>query len=73
MTVSAVRYGWPISNGADTCCPTKRVQQEGLEPCVPGSCPIITANTSLPANPFYAVLDAATGKCSCTPPQVCDA
>ena len=52
----AVRYGWPLSRGADTCCPSKAVRS-GLQPCVPGSCPILTADSSLPANPFYATLD----------------
>jgi sialate O-acetylesterase len=67
----AIRYGWPLSRGADTCCPAKAVRS-GLEPCVPGSCPIITATHALPANPFYATISAA-GKCECMAPQVCDA
>lgn len=66
--VLAVRYGWPLSDGADTCCPSKLVR-DGLMPCVPGSCPIMSSNSFLPANPFYATLVA--GKCYCLPPQTC--
>ena len=47
----AVRYGWPLSTGADTCCPFTSVKS-GKRPCIPGSCPIITAKNSLPANPY---------------------
>lgn len=65
----AVRYGWPLSRGADTCCPFEAVAS-GMQPCVPGSCPILTADSSLPANPFYATLDA--GRCRCLAPQTCD-
>ena len=64
----AVRYGWPI-NGGDTCCPALSVTK-GLTPCVPGSCPLITATNSLPVNPFYATLEG--GKCKCMAPQKCD-
>jgi hypothetical protein len=64
----AVRYAWPIGNG-DTCCPFRQVV-EGLTPCVPGSCPLITATNSLPVNPFYATLQG--GKCKCMAPQKCD-
>ena len=64
----AVRYGWPISQGADTCCPYRSVTS-GREPCVPASCPILDADTMLPASPFYAVVDG--GRCRCTAPQVC--
>ena len=37
---------------------------------MPGSCPLITATHSLPANPFYANIVA--GRCKCLPPQKCD-
>ena len=67
-TILAIRYGWPLSRGADTCCPSKSVLA-GLEPCVPASCPILTATSALPANPFYATLEG--GKCRCLAPQVC--
>jgi hypothetical protein len=67
----AVRYGWPLSNEGDTCCPNKNVTG-GLEVCIPGNCPVKTARTFLPANPFYANVTAG-GKCACLKPQVCDA
>ena len=71
QSVLAIRYGWPISqSGGDTCCPS-RVVSQGTTPCVPGSCPIITANTALPANPFYADITKG-GKCKCMAPQQCD-
>merc|ERR1712034_271744 len=65
----AVRYAWPLAQGADTCCPSKLVQ-DGRMPCVPGACPILTIKRALPANPFYATLDG--GKCRCMLPQMCD-
>ncbi len=68
MTVVAVRYGWPL--GDSTCCPQKDAAS-GLAPCVPGACPIVTENTGLPANPFYA--NVVGGKCRCLNPQRCDA
>ena len=67
--VLAVRYGWPLSSGADTCCPSKAVSS-GMEPCVPAACPILTKKSALPANPFYATLESA--KCHCMAPQQCD-
>lgn len=67
--VLAIRYGWPLGRGGDTCCPSQTVE-EGTEPCVPGSCPILTTSTSLPANPFYAEIDDSGG-CKCIAPQVC--
>eukprot|EP00656_Telonema_subtile_P043614 TRINITY_DN49962_c0_g1_i1.p1 TRINITY_DN49962_c0_g1~~TRINITY_DN49962_c0_g1_i1.p1 ORF type:complete len:417 (-),score=29.87 TRINITY_DN49962_c0_g1_i1:143-1393(-) len=65
----AIRYGWPISQGADNCCPSALVSR-GQMPCVPGSCPIISTKSWLPANPFYAKL--ILGRCSCMPPQKCE-
>ena len=67
--VLAVRYGWPLSSGADTCCPSKAVSS-GMEPCVPAACPILTQKSALPANPFYATLEG--NKCRCMAPQQCD-
>jgi hypothetical protein len=67
--VLALRYGWPLSRGADTCCPSKAVRS-GIEPCVPASCPILTQKSHLPANPFYATLEG--GRCKCMAPQKCD-
>ena len=34
--VLAVRYGWPLSKGADTCCPALAVKA-GTAPCIPGA------------------------------------
>lgn len=71
--ISALRYGWTLSNQGDTCCPHKSVTQ-GWEVCIPGNCPIKTATTFLPGNPFYAnVSVAGGGKCACLKPQICDA
>jgi hypothetical protein len=69
--LAALRYGWPLSNEGDTCCPLLSVTR-GLEVCIPANCPIKTATTFLPGNPFYANLTAA-GKCACLEPQRCDA
>ena len=66
--VHAVRYGWPL--GDDTCCPTMTIQN-ALEVCRPASCPIISAQTFLPMNPFFATCDEETGECACPAPQVC--
>jgi len=70
-TLSAVRYGWTLSNEGDTCCPRLNVTR-GYEVCIPGNCPIKTAKTFLPGNPFYANITAA-GTCACLYPQSCDA
>jgi hypothetical protein len=69
--LAAVRYGWPLSNQGDTCCPLLNVTK-GLEVCIPANCPVKTAATFLPGNPFYANLTAA-GKCACMRPQECGA
>ena len=67
-TLLAVRYGWGGRSG-DTCC-NGQGAAAGLEVCRPAACPIMTANTSLPANPFFATFES--GKCVCAPPQKCD-
>ena len=56
--ITGIRYAW----GASACCP-------GQEQ--PNSCPIRGYNSTLPAAPFMAKV--VNGKCSCTPPQKCDA
>jgi hypothetical protein len=68
---AAVRYGWPLSDAGDTCCPGKNATA-GLAACTPGACPIKTAVSLLPANPIYANVTAG-GTCACLLPQVCDA
>ena len=74
-TPLAVRYAWPLFDGfhgatADTCCPTRSLH-DGHGPCLPGSCPLYTAESELPANPFFAVVGG--GHCRCKAPQSCDA
>jgi len=66
-TVLAMRYGWPLST--DTCCPFESVRN-GLEVCRPASCPVMSAQTNLPLNPFFATMSG--GRCKCTRPQQCD-
>lgn len=66
--VQAVKFGWSFVAG--TCCidlPT----HEGLAPCIPGSCGIMTRESLLPLNPFFATVEAS-GKCKCPLPQTCD-
>ena len=65
--VQAIRYGWNFGN--DYCCADPRVAK-GLLPCDPGACPVMTATTNLPGNPFFAHIE--DNKCKCLPPQVCD-
>lgn len=74
--VLSVRYGWPLGDQGDTCCPEATVTgatQERVAPCVPASCPLLTKTAQLPANPFFATVVEGTGKCSCEAPQVCNA
>ena len=72
-TPLAVRYAWPLFGGfrgatTDTCCPTRSLQ-DGHGPCLPGSCPLYTADSELPANPFFATVSG--GRCKCKEPQAC--
>eukprot|EP01045_Picozoa_sp_COSAG04_P047714 COSAG04_NODE_17950_length_455_cov_0.862360_1_plen_151_part_11 len=41
-----------------------------LQPCGPERCPIKASG--LPARPFFAAVDKATGQCKCFAPQRCD-
>ena len=66
--VLAVKFGWGFNNM--DCCTNPDVAS-GLAPCIPGSCGIVTKNSLLPANPFFAVLTRG-GKCRCPVPQKCD-
>lgn len=75
----AVRYAWPLFDGfhgptADTCCPTRSLQ-DGHGPCLPGSCPLYTATSELPANPFFATVvgSGVEARCRCMAPQSCEA
>ena len=60
---TAVRYAW----GDSPCC---GLLDRTYTPCPPGSCPVMTSPSGLPAMPFFALLQ--DGKCKCIPPQVCD-
>jgi hypothetical protein len=74
--VRAVRYGWPLGDQGDTCCPQETVSGPSVSriaPCIPAACPLLSAKAQLPANPWFARISATTGKCSCEPPQHCDA
>ena len=53
LAVYAIRYAWPFSG--DSCCPQETVRQ-GLEICRPAACPVLSANTNLPMNGFFATL-----------------
>ena len=68
--LSALRYGWTLSNEGDTCCPHLNVTL-GYEVCIPGNCPVKSSRSFLPGNPFYANITAA-GTCACLYPQICD-
>ena len=67
--VHAVKFGWSFSDG--TCC-VGLLENTGLAPCIPGSCGLMTRDSLLPANPFFATIDD-DGKCKCPVPQSCDA
>jgi hypothetical protein len=71
----AVRLAWPLVGGvrgevSDTCCPTRSIQ-DGHGICLPGGCPLYSAVSELPANPFFAAI--VGGKCQCKAPQMCNA
>merc|ERR1712039_105124 len=64
----AVRYAWGNSHyGRDSCCFDPSVYQN--KPCKEAACPIMSSS-SLPANPFMALIE--NGKCKCLEPQICD-
>ena len=65
--ISAIKFGWSFNAG--TCCIDLASQQTGL--CIPGSCGVMTSESLLPLNPFFATI-APTGKCVCPAPQRCD-
>lgn len=66
--VRAIKFGWSESDG--TCC-IDLLENTGLAPCIPGSCGLMTSESLLPANPFFAVI-GADGRCTCPEPQMCD-
>jgi len=66
--IMAIRYAWE-----GTCCWSKyedRTLEMLSRKCPPKSCPIYSASSELPANPFLA--EIVDGKCKCLSPQVCD-
>jgi hypothetical protein len=71
--VLAIRLAWPIfslkvGRADDGCCPTQATYI-GVEPCIPGNCPLYSSVSELPANPFFAVVSG--GHCACSSPQSC--
>ena len=57
-----LRYAWE-----GDCCAGR---PPTAAPCNPASCPLMSKQSKLPANPFMARI--VGGKCECVPPQVCD-
>ena len=66
--VHAVKFGWAFQGG--TCCVDLTSEMTGL--CIPGSCGVMTKESLLPLNPFFATIDGSSGKCKCPAPQQCD-
>ena len=65
-TVAGIRYAWGTGG---QCC---MGDANGITiPCPIETCPIMSAPSNLPANPFMAKV--VGGKCKCIPPQKCDA
>ena len=73
LTPVAVRLAWTLFDApdqtADTCCPGQAAQG-GHSACIPGNCPLYSATSDLPANPFFATI-SQDGKCVCPAPQTC--
>jgi hypothetical protein len=65
-TPTAIRYAW----GDYVCCPGMNATTFF---CPPAACPLVTSATAEPAVPFWAAVDAATGRCTCPEPWSCDA
>jgi len=71
----AIRLAWPlggttVGHDDDMCC-VSQAAGDGKAVCVPGNCPLYSATSELPANPFFASI-ASTGKCACLAPQACN-
>jgi sialate O-acetylesterase len=62
---TAVRYAWNVVNCCDPADPDLYVKY----PCGPSSCPIMSKQTNLPANPFVAKI--VNNKCECVAPMQC--
>jgi hypothetical protein len=65
--IHAVKFGWSFSGGK--CC-IDLPSNTNLAPCIPGSCGIMTRDSLLPLNPFFAMV--VEEKCQCPLPQTCD-
>ena len=64
----AIRYAWQVGGPRGGYCCTER--PPSAAPCPAGSCPVMSAPSGLPANPFIAKI--VDGQCECLAPQVCD-
>ena len=53
-----MKFGWSIAQG--TRCVDLASVVTG--PCIPGSCGVMTKDSLLPLNPFFAVISDASGK-----------
>ena len=70
--VHAIKFGWSsgltqisadpatgrvnvLSTGSGTCC-IDLLESTGLAPCIPGSCGVMTRDSLLPLNPFFATI-----------------
>jgi hypothetical protein len=65
----AVRLAWPLAGTAvgkddDMCC-VSQASLDGRAPCVPGNCPLYSAVSELPANPFFARCDPVSAALAC--------
>ena len=74
--ITAIRHNW----GYAPCCGVRQGTWPGWvsEPCPPSSGPLVVDVPSaggtevLPAVGFLARVDAASGKCKCMAPHICD-
>ena len=66
LTPLAARLAWVLfdepDQTADTCCPG-HAAQVGRAVCMPGNCPLYSATSELPANPFCKFLSSAVPSC----------
>ena len=61
-TIDGIRYAWLDH----PCCGELNT---AIYPCPMNSCPIVTSDSLLPAQPIWAKIE--NNKCVCYPPQVC--
>jgi hypothetical protein len=65
----AVWLAWPLAGTTvgkddDMCC-VSQASLDGRAPCVPGNCPLYSAVSELPANPFFARCDPVSAALAC--------